>query len=67
MAAKGSSAPEETLKVAVAATPSDSRFVFTPNRTHVVLVALLEQLTLLPAAVALALATTFTLAMSAAE
>jgi hypothetical protein len=66
MEATGSGAPAETLKVAVAATPLPSTFVFTPNRIHIVLPLVLEQVTLLPAAVALTPATTLTLEMSAA-
>jgi hypothetical protein len=64
--ARESSAPGEMLKVAVAATPLVRTLVFIPNRMHIVLPLLLEQVTLLPAAVALAPATTFTLAMSVA-
>ena len=53
------------LKVAVARAPSLMMFAFSPNRTHVVEPAILEQLTLFPAAVALAPAATLTLTMEA--
>jgi len=52
--------------VAVAATPLLRTFVLRPYKTQVVLLPLAAQLTLFPAAVALAPAATLTLEMSAA-
>jgi hypothetical protein len=53
------------LNVAVARSPSLMMFAFNPNTTHVVEPAMLAQLALLPAAVALEPADTLTLAMDA--
>jgi hypothetical protein len=64
--ARESTLPGTTLKVAVAATPSLRTLVVIPYRTQIVLPLVLEQVTLFPAAVALAPAVTLTLAISAA-
>lgn len=65
MGARVSNVPELILKVAVDRTPSLTVLVFTPKRTQIVLPLLLAQLTVLPAAFALAPATTLTVPISA--
>jgi hypothetical protein len=64
MAARVSVVPELMPMVAVATTPSLTVLVFTPKTTQIVLPLLLAHVTVLPAAVALAPATTLTVPIS---